>query len=295
MNSQQDYVKELNRASKRLTLGIRANYANLILWLAAILIVATGLFSVQEFDLSLTLRAISEFVVVLVLYYCVLFSRSEIGKRDGYRDEDYLKAKEGYENAFSELSESGELHRLPEYCSYFVHNELIETRTAILDDVDISYNDVFGDGKLPDELSVMQKRAIRKAKKLKPLHLTRSMLINIDAGRSSRYSIGANPETKRRAQMAVAVIQSFVTLLIAVNFTVKIVEQPTIETFIRIIFQVLCLLMVGWRGYRISFNSVTVDRAHRIREQANHLRAARGYLVANRKEDGKVNDDAITG
>ena len=289
--NEQDFTKDLSRATKKLSLGVRTNYANIILWLAVVLIVAVGLVSVQEFDLKYSLRALSEFIVVLVLYYCVLFSRSEIGRRDGFQDDDYLKEKSEYDKAFDELSKTGNLHKLSEYCSYFVHSELIEMRTAILDDVDIEYNAVFGDGQLPEDLSLFQRKAIAKAKRLKPLHLTRSMLLNIGNGKYDRHALGVNPETKRKIQMGLSVVRAFATLMVAVNFTVKIVEQPTVETFIRIAYQVLCLLLVAWRGYSISFTNVTVDRANRIHKQTEHLRAATGYL-ASREESKQGRGDS---
>ena len=289
--NEQDFTKDMTRATRKLSLGVRTNYANIILWLAVVLIVAVGLVSVQEFNLKFSLRALSEFIVVLMLYYCVLFSRSEIGRRDGFREEDYLKEKAEYDKAFDELAKSGNLHRLADYCTHFVHTELIEMRTAILNDVDIEYNAVFGDGRLPENLSIFQKKAIIKAKRLKPLHLTRTMLLNIGNGKYDRHALGVNPETKRKLQMAFSGVKTFLTLMVAANFTVKIVETPTVETFIRIAYQILCLTLVAWRGYSISFTNVTVDRANRIHKQTEHLRAATGYL-ASQEESKKERDDS---
>lgn len=281
--NEQDFTKDLSRATRKLSLGIRTNYANIILWLSVVLIVAVGLVSVQEFKLRFSLRELSEFIVVLLLYYCVLFSRSEVGRRDGFCEEDYLKEKAAYDNAFDELAKSGNLHNLADYCTHFVHTELIEMRRAILNDADIEYDALFGDGKLPEDLSLFQKKAIAKAKRLKPLHLTRSMLLNIGNGKYERHALGVNPETKRKLQMFLSGIRTFLTLMVAANFTVKIVETPSVETFIRIAYQILCLTLVAWRGYSISFTNVTVDRANRIHKQTEHLRAANGYLLSQQK------------
>ena len=103
----------------------------------AIVVSTTDITVMTAFDWTVLGLA---FFVFMFCAYAMYINGSGNGIRAGRKSETYLSAKKLYDDLKNEIIEKKMQGRLPEFCRYYVEEELRNTRNSILTEVGVDFS-----------------------------------------------------------------------------------------------------------------------------------------------------------
>ena len=187
-------------------------FMSVILTFAVIVIMTTDihLVSFQE----ITALGI-DFFLLLFCSYSMYVCLADTGSKAGLSTEKYTKSVDEYASEKKKIFQGNMQNRMLDFCNYYVTNELQNTRTSIIAVVGLSYDDYLekymhlddkGIEALTD-LNSAQKKAIRKANKIKPIKLTPEMILRQGRSAKRRSALEINPVTKKNVKFGFKFVQ----------------------------------------------------------------------------------------
>lgn len=229
------------------------------------------------------------FFVFMFCAYAMYINGSGNGIRAGRQSEIYLSAKKQYDDLKNEIIAKKMPCRLPEFCRYYVEDELRNTRNSILMEVGIDfavYQERYvgmdkEDLKKVAGLSKSQIEAIVAANNIKPIRLTPEMILKRGRGGMQRNPLGMEPAKKRRLGYAVKFSSTFLVSVIVVTITLNPKSNLTWVTFVECILKLFPIILNGFMGYQSGYESIIVDTVNYMNDQADLMRQLIHYVEEN--------------
>lgn len=176
--------------------------------------------------------------------------------------------------------------RLTEFCEHYIESELKHTRSTLLEDVGLDYDEyltkyIGKDGatlKKDESLSKAQRKAIIKANKTKPIKLIPEMLLRRGRGGSSRRPLGMKPETKKDMAFGFRFVKTMISSILTGVIMLDVIIDPTWATFAACCLKLLPVVLNGFLGYKRGYENITVDTVGYMDDQSDLLQQAIHYL-----------------
>lgn len=233
-----------------------------------------------------------EFFVLLFSSYGMYICCADGGIEKGLKTDIYNESL----NRFDELKkqiEDSMLSRMSDFCAYFVERELQSARMQFLSVVCIPY-DVYMDkyvklGKdeidaLPD-LSSAQKKAIKRANRVKPIKLTPEKLMTKGKTTHTRSGLPINPNTIKNIYFGIKMAKmSFMSICMSL-IALEIIIEPSWTVFAEVCLKLVTVVINGFDGYKEGFNNITVHTVNYVNNQSDLMRQAIQYISAHPTND----------
>ena len=229
------------------------------------------------------------FFVFMFCAYAMYVNGTGNGIRAGRKSEAYLTSKKQYDELKEQIIKNKMQGRLPEFCRYYIEEELRNTRNAILTEVGIDFSVYQAKyvGKDKEELvqntllSKSQVEAIVQANGIKPIRLTPEMILKRGRGSLHRSPLGMEPSKKRRIGYAIKFGSTFAVACVMVGITLKPKSDLTWATVAEIILKLFPIVLNGFMGYKSGYENIFVDTVNYMNDQADLMRQLIRYCEDN--------------
>lgn len=242
------------------------------------------------------------FFVLLFCAYSMYLNCSDSGTKAGKESKTFLDAQDDYDSVKNEIAVNKMQGRLPEFCQYYIEEELELTRATILADVGIEYAEYkekyLGKDeetlvKLVDEkkLSKMQADTILSANKVKPITLTPDMIFKRGRGNNKRSPLGMNPQTKKKWNFGIKFITTLITSVLMSLIVCEVIITPNWATFAACLLKLFAVSMQGVFGYKMGFENIVVDTVEYMRDQIDLMQHFLEYVKLTPIDFKNVTDE----
>lgn len=229
------------------------------------------------------------FFVFMFCAYAMYINGSGNGIRAGRKSETYLTAKKQYDDLKNEVITRKMQGRLPEFCRYYIEEELRNTRNSLLTEVGIDFS-VYQEryvGKDKAELeqftilSKSQVEAIVSANNIKPIKITPEMILKRGRGSMHRNPLGIEPSKKRRIGYVWKLVSTFAVAVLMVGITLNPKPDLTWGTFAECILKLFPIVLNGFTGYKSGYENIVVDTVNYMNDQSDLMRQLIHYVEEN--------------
>ena len=239
-----------------------------------ILVVCSFILFVAEFNLdkaSVGQNAISVTMVILLFAtYTLYINGFGIGKDKNDLLQVTKDVYDEYNKQVKKIRDEDKLLILDDFREHYIATELKETKEAMLQSVDLCLRDYdlikTGDSKLV--LTKKQQRVVKQVSEVKPIRLTRQMILSCRP-----YSIRRNPikdsrviEASKFGHFATKFVSATIISMFAVSIGADLILSASWETIISSIVKVSLLLFTFFSGMKVGkkYSEAYVDRTRDI-------------------------------
>ena len=229
-----------------------------------------------------------EFFVLLFGSYGMYICCTDGGTQRGYSTDVYSTAVERFQN-YKDKIEENYLDRMDEYCQYYCDEELKKARMQYLSLVCITY-DVYLEkyamlGKVEidklDNLTSSQKKAIKKANKVRRIKLTPERIMTQGKAVHTRSPLAATPDAIKNMVMSAKILKmSFTTLCMAL-IACEILIEPSWAVFAEVCLKIAGIIINGAGGSKDGYNYIAVHTVNYMNAQSTLMQRAIQYADAN--------------
>lgn len=230
-----------------------------------------------------------DFFLLLFATWGTYVSCSDTGTRAGLLNTVYLDTLHKFEGLKDDLIISGKYARLPEYCAAAIEEELKAARSACLVAVGISYETYVEKYlaldkkaiKACNELSAPQKIAIRRANRLKPMHLTPDMILR--QGKNTRRSLplGVHPQTAQRFGFVKKLFTMAIVTICVSIVALDVSANPSWAVVAKVFLKLASVVYNGFSGYCNGYKYIVTDTTDYMREQIKFMHQGAQYINAH--------------
>jgi hypothetical protein len=229
------------------------------------------------------------FFVFMFCAYAMYINGSGNGIRAGRKSETYLTAKKQYDDLKNEVITRKMQGRLPEFCRYYIEEELRNTRNSLLTEVGIDFavyqeRYVGKDKTELEQLTILSKsqvEAIVSANNIKPIKLTPEMILKRGRGSLHRNPLGIEPSKKRRIGYVWKFVSTFAVSVLMVGIALNPKSDLTWGTFAECILKLFPIVLNGFTGYKSGYENIVVDTVNYMNDQSDLLRQLIHYVEEN--------------
>lgn len=232
-------------------------------------------FASASFDTQALLSVGTDAVIYTASAWLCWIICHDNGKQAGRADKTYIQEVESYTSLRQKMF--CRLNEIVKWCATYVARDLEQRRHELLYPNDISAEEyeIFKKMKRSnlkaEGLLGYQRRAVVRARRLRPLKLNASRLLTgFDV--NHKHHLAPHPNAVDAKTTAAALSRITITSLFIVNITFNVVwgEDPLLA----ILSGAACCLPLVWicyRGYRLGFQLITQTAANYCREQKDYL------------------------
>ena len=229
------------------------------------------------------------FFVFMFCAYAMYINGSGNGIRAARKSETYLSAKKQYDDLKNEVITRKMQGRLPEFCRYYIEEELRNTRNSLLTEVGIDFavyqeRYVGKDKTELEQLAILSKsqvEAIVSANNIKPIKLTPEMILKRGRGSLHRNPLGIEPSKKRRIGYVWKFASTFAVAVLMVGITLNPKPDLTWGTFAECILKLFPIVLNGFTGYKSGYENIVVDTVNYMNDQSDLMRQLIHYVEEN--------------
>lgn len=229
------------------------------------------------------------FFVFMFCAYAMYINGSGNGIRAARKSETYLSAKKQYDDLKNEVITRKMQGRLPEFCRYYIEEELRNTRNSLLTEVGIDFavyqeRYVGKDKTELEQLTILSKsqvEAIVSANNIKPIKLTPEMILKRGRGSLHRNPLGIEPSKKRRIGYVWKFASTFAVAVLMVGITLNPKPDLTWGTFAECILKLFPIVLNGFTGYKSGYENIVVDTVNYMNDQSDLMRQLIHYVEEN--------------
>lgn len=229
-----------------------------------------------------------DFFILLFASYGMYVCCVDGGVAKGYVASAYTEAVNDFKT-YKEKIEKSYLTRMDEFCNHYVDEELRKVRMQYLSVVCIPY-DVYIEkyvnlGKkevdsLPD-LKDGQKRAIKKANKVKRIKLTPEKIMTLGKTIHTRSVLAITPDAMKNIAFGKKIVKmSFISICMSM-IALDVIMQPTWTVFAGVCLKLVAVVINGFDGYREGFANITVHTVNYVNNQSSLMQQAIQYIEAH--------------
>ena len=225
-----------------------------------------------------------DFFILLFCSYGMYVNMTDSGTKQGLLSTVYKEAVDRYEGLKSRIIAQGLQGKLPEFCTDYINDELISTRTSILANVGIAY-ETYADkyiGKDPeqieDPLTDSQKKAIKSANEVRPIKLTPDMILKRGRGSMRRAPLGFKPFTKKMFNFGFKFTTTATTSLLMGVIAFDVIAEPDWSVFASVLLKLLAVVLNGFNGYQFGYENIVNDTVNYMNDQSDLMEQALQYF-----------------
>lgn len=282
-------IERGNAASKKIRRSIAYNsgiFVSVFILLLVIIVFTTDIKLTSLFEIaSLGLT----FFVLFFCSYSMYVNCSDSGTKAGRLSSTYTEAKKNYDELRDKITSKKIQGRLPEFCRYYIEEELRNTRNSILTEVGIDF-DVYqaqyvGKDKATleqdESLSQTEVAAIVRANNTMPIVLTSDMILKQGRGSTRRAPLGMKPTTKKWINYGVKFITTLFTCLFTGIIVLDAVSEWSWATFAELCLKLSTVVLNGFMGYKMGYDNIVIDTANYMNDQADLMERFIDYVEQN--------------
>lgn len=220
-----------------------------------------------------------DFFLLLFCTYTMHITCADSGMRAGLNTASYIAVGEEYDTAKTTLISKGYQRFLYPFCRFFIDEELKSTRMNVIALVGLDYDQYRSNWMIADKsaiekdarLSKAQKKAVKKANKIKPIVLLPEMFMRRGRNDASRSPLGTDPRLKKRVHFGV---KFFTMIALSMSISViafEAVKEPSWSMFVGAFFKLVIVVFNGFTGYKYGYENIVIDSAEYIQDQTDLL------------------------
>ncbi|MCD8309497.1 MAG: hypothetical protein LUD19_06555 [Clostridia bacterium] len=269
-------MEQTNTIKKRTAKKI-GNYTSLIIGTFLILVVifvfttdVVPTNSMEWATLGLT------FCVLLFCSYSMYVTFADSGTKAGKLSDAYITTKAEHDGLKNKIITNKLQTRLPEFCRYYIAEELKTAKNSILAAKGINYDTYTANYIDKDEtalkelgLSDTQIKVVMRANKMKPIHLTPEMILKQGRGDVRRNPLGVPPEGRKCLHYATKMLTTFFTSALTGVITLEIIADPSWSTVASCLLKLLPIVLNGFMGYKMGFENIAVSTVNYMNDQSD--------------------------
>ena len=278
-----DSMRESKNKAIKSFINNKGFFVGIILVFIVIVVFTTNV----NFASSIELLRLGLTVFVLIFCaYSMYINCADSGMRAGKLSTLYIKQKTKYDELKEKIVKSNQQTRLIEFCLHYKEEELRNSRKDILDEVGLDYNTYVKNYVGLDnntiqnktELSSVQIDAIIRANSVKPVKLTAEMIMKCGRGYKRRNPLGVRPEIKRYWHYGIKLVTTVIISSLTGMIALELIKNPTWATFAELCLKLLTVVLSGFTGYKMGYESITIDTVNYITDQIDLLTQFEQYL-----------------
>lgn len=289
MNELEKIPLELESAKKKITKTFMNNlgfFMGAFLIFAVIVIMTTDIRIVSLADItSLGL----DFFLLLFCSYSMYVCCADSGTKAGLSTTIYTETMEKYEVMKKSILESQMQTRMSEFCNHYIADELKNTKMAVLAPVGFSYEEYLEKYSLLDNpavdamtcLSASQKKAVKKANKVKPVRLSPEMILRKDRNSHTRSPLDRNPSMKKSITFGTEFIRIGILSVFMSMIALDVIVEPSWIIFASVCLKLVSVIVNGFGGYSTGYDNIVVDTVNYVNGQIDLMQQAIQYIEAH--------------
>jgi hypothetical protein len=229
-----------------------------------------------------------DFFLLLFASYGMYICCADGGVNAGYSADIYKNSVARF-NELKNKIEDSMLTRMDEFCNHYVDEELRKMRMQYLSVVCIPY-DVYIEkyvhlGKkevnaLP-ELKDGQKKAIKKANKVKRIKLTPERIMTLGKTIRTRSVLAVTPDAMKNITFFKKIVKMSVISLCMSMIAFDVITQPNWTVFAGVCLKMVTVVINGFDGHKEGFANITVHTVNYVNNQSMLMQQAIQYLDAH--------------
>lgn len=260
---------------------------------AVIVIMTTDIHLVSFDDLtSLGL----DFFLLVFCSYTMFICCADSGTKAGLATRTYTEMVEKFDTTKKGIVDNKMQVKMVDFCRHYVEEELRNARMAILSVVGFSYEDYQAkymvlEGKEVDavtELTKAQKKAVKKANRVKPIKLTPEMILRRGRGSHGRAALEANPADKKRVMFATKFVQILLISVLMSMIALDVIIEPTGVVIASICLKLISIVINGFAGYRGGFENIIFDTVSFMDGQVDLMQQGIQYIEERSEKTSEI-------
>lgn len=228
-----------------------------------------------------------DFFLLLFCSYSMYVCCADTGTKAGLATNTYNSTVERFDSIKKRIVEGHMQTRLIEFCNHYIEDELTNTRMSILSVVGLhnkEYREQYMhlDEKSVDALCITeaQKKAIKKANRIKPVKLTPEMLLRHGRNAHRRSPLEVNPAEKKNILFAVKFAQIALLSVGMSMIALDIIVEPSWVIFASVCLKLVSVIVNGFGGYRTGYENIVIDTVNYMNGQIDLMQQAIQYIEA---------------
>lgn len=281
-----EVIEQSTAAKKQIMRGVLNNtgiFVGIFIVFVVIVVYTTDIKLTSVFDW--TALGLS-FFVLLFCAFSMYVNCSDNGIRAGKQSDTYKSAKQTFDELKKRVVEGKMQGRLPEFCRYYIDEELRNARSNLLTEVGIDYEDYHNRYVGKDKDTLKQNKALSKtqiaaiiaANAVKPIKLTPEMILKRGRGSTHRKPIGIPPEAKRGMDYGMKFIKSSFTSILLAVIGLDVIVSPSWAIFAACLLKLFPVVLNGFMGYKSGYQNIVVDTVNYMNDQADLMRQLIHYV-----------------
>ena len=227
----------------------------------------------------------SEFFVLLFCSWGMYMCCSDGGVKSGYATDVYKNAVKQFDELKSQIDES----MLPAFCDYYVNEELKQARRRYLSVACINYDTYLekyaklGKTEINEltELTSLQKKAVRKANRIRPIKLTPEMILNHGDAYRGRFALSITPAIMKMITSSVKLIKMSCVSICMPLIALEVIMEPTWIVFVKVCLKVFVVVLTGFDGHNDGFENITIFTVNYTNAQSGLMQQAIQYIESH--------------
>lgn len=229
-----------------------------------------------------------EFFILLFCSYGMYICCTDGGVKNGYATELYKNTVNRFEELKYKIQESY-LSRMNDFCTHYIAEELKQMRMQYLSASCIPYEVYLEkyaklgkeDINALTELTSLQKKAVRKANRIRPIKLTPEMILSQGKTWHYRSALSATPGTMKNVAFTVKIFKmSFISICMPL-IALDIIMEPTWIVFAEVCLKLFTVVLNGFDGHKDGYNNITVHTVNYVNAQCGLMQQALLYATTN--------------
>lgn len=229
-----------------------------------------------------------EFFILLFCSYGMYICCTDGGVKNGYATELYKNTVQRYEELKTKIQETC-LPRMNDFCAHYISEELKQMRMQYLSVACIPYEVYLekyaklGNKDINEltELTSLQKRAVKKANRIRPIKLTPEMILTQGKTLHYRSALAANPGTMKSISFTVKLFKmSFISICMPL-IALDVIMEPSWIVFAEVCLKLFTVVLNGFDGHKDGFTNITVHTVNFTNAQCSLMQQALIYSTTN--------------
>lgn len=229
-----------------------------------------------------------EFFVLLFGSYGMYICCTDGGTKSGYATDVYKNSVKRFQGYKDKIEESY-LNRMDEFCTHYIDEELKKARMQYLSLVCITYEEylekyvMLGKAEIDklDNLTSSQKKAIKKANKVRRIKLTPERIMTQGKAVHTRSPLAATPDAMKNFVVGIKIFKMSFTTICMSMIALEILLEPSWTVFAEVCLKIATIIINGFDGHKDGYNYIAVHTVNYVNNQSTLMQQAIQYAEAN--------------
>ena len=247
-----------------------------------------------------------DFFLLLFCTYAMYIGCADSGSKAGLMTQAYNATSKRFDDKKEKVIQSGYQKHLLEFCQDYIERELRSSRTTILSNVGVDYEEYCEKYAGKDKqtinalegISKIQKKAINTANDVKPIRLTPEMIMMRGTSANRRSPLGTHPRTRKNKSFGGKFISSASITLVTTAIVLQTTSKPLSVIIATCAMKLVTIIVNGFLGYKMGYENIVVYTVDYMSNQTDLMEQAIRYCVereggADKKVDEKPHQDLV--